>query len=195
MEESIDVDGCLRRWKEGDEAAAEELIQHLFPVISKIVRTHLPRRDDEKDLVQEILMKTFAKLHQFKGDAPITHWVSRLALTTCLDRLRAQKIRPEIRQADLTPEESDVFDAAWLTGSSPDAGAAIAARDLVDKILSSLSPEDRSLILMVDLEGRSLQEIADAMGWSISKVKMRLFRVRPQLRQMIQRLENENEQN
>ncbi len=195
MDESIDVDDCLRRWKEGSQAAAEELIQHLFPVISKIVRTHLPRRDDEKDLVQEILMKTFAKLHQFKGDAPITHWVSRLALTTCLDRLRAQKIRPEIRQADLTPEESDVFDAAWLTGSSPDAGAAIAARDLVDKILSSLSPEDRSLILMVDLEGRSLQEIADAMGWSISKVKMRLFRVRPQLRQLIHRLENENEQN
>jgi len=195
MDEPIDVDGCLRRWKEGDEAAAEALIHHLFPVISKIVRTHLPRRDDEKDLVQEILMKTFAKLHQFKGDAPITHWVSRLALTTCLDRLRAQKIRPEIRQADLTPEESDVFDAAWLTGSSPDASSAIAARDLVDKILSSLSPEDRSLVLMVDLEGRSLQEIADILGWSISKVKMRLFRVRPHLRQLIRKLENENERN
>ena len=189
MDDVIDVDGCLRRWKQGDEAAAEEIIRHLFPVISKIVRTHLPRRDDEKDLVQEILMKTFAKLHQFKGDAPLSHWVSRLALTTCLDRLRAQKIRPEIRRADLTPEESDVFDAAWLTGSSPDASEAIAARDLVDKVLSSLSPEDRSLILMVDLEGRSLQEISDVTGWSISKVKMRLFRVRPQLRQMIQKLE------
>jgi RNA polymerase sigma-70 factor (ECF subfamily) len=189
MDEPIDVDGCLQRWKKGDESAAEELIRHLYPVISKIVRTHLPRRDDEKDLVQEILMKTFSRLYQYKGDAPITHWVSRLALTTCLDRLRAQKIRPEIRQSDLTPEESDVFDAAWLTGSSPDAGDAIAARDLVDKILSSLSPEDRSLILMVDLEGRSLQEISETTGWSISKIKMRLFRVRPQLRQMIHKLE------
>src|ERR1700683_3587293 len=189
MDEPINIADCLRRWKEGDEAAAEELIRHLFPVISKIVRTHLPRRDDEKDLVQEILMKTFAKLHQYKGDAPITHWVSRLAVTTCLDRLRAQKIRPEIRHADLTPDESDVFDAAWLTGSSPDASEAIAARDVVDKILSSLSPEDRSLILMVDLEGRSLQEISDTTGWSISKIKMRLFRVRPQLRQMIHKLE------
>jgi RNA polymerase sigma-70 factor (ECF subfamily) len=189
MDEPIDIDDCLQRWKQGDEAAAEELIRHLFPVISKIVRTHLPRRDDEKDLVQEILMKTFSRLHQFKGDAPITHWVSRLALTTCLDRLRAQKIRPEVRLADLTPEESEVFDAAWLTGSSPDASDAIAARDLVDKILAFLSPEDRSLILMVDLEGRSLQEISDATGWSVSKIKMRLFRVRPQLRQLIQKLE------
>jgi RNA polymerase sigma factor (sigma-70 family) len=189
MDDAIDVDSCLRRWKQGDEAAAEELIRHLFPVISRIVRTHLPRRDDEKDLVQEILMKTFSKLHQFKGDAPLSHWVSRLAVTTCLDRLRAQKIRPEIRRADLTPEDSDVFEAAWLTGSSPDAGDAIAARDLVDKLLASLSPEDRSLILMVDLEGRSLQEISEYTGWSISKIKMRLFRVRPQLRQMIHKLE------
>jgi RNA polymerase sigma factor (sigma-70 family) len=189
MDEPMDVEGCLRRWKDGDEAAAEQLIRYLFPVISKIVRTHLPRRDDERDLIQEILMKTFSRLHQYKGDAPLTHWVSRLALTTCLDRLRAQKIRPEIRRADLTPEESDVYEAAWLSGSSPDAGNAIAARDLVDKILAALSPEDRSLILMVDLEGRSLQEISETTGWSISKIKMRLFRVRPQLRQMIQKLE------
>ena len=190
MDEVIDVDDCLRRWKRGDEAAAEKLIRHLFPVISKIVRTHLPRRDDEKDLVQEILMKTFSRLHQFKGDAPITHWVSRLALTTCLDRLRAQKIRPEVRQADLTPEDSDMMDAAWLTGSSPDATSAIGARDLVEKILSCLSPEDRSLILMVDLEGRSMQEISETTGWSISKIKMRLFRIRPQLRQMISKFED-----
>jgi RNA polymerase sigma-70 factor (ECF subfamily) len=129
-------------------------------------------------------------LHQFKGDAPISHWVSRLALTTCLDRLRAQKIRPEVRQADLTPEDADIFEAEWMTGSTRDAGDAIAARDLVDKILASLSPEDRSLILMVDLEGRSLQEISESTGWSISKIKMRLFRVRPQLRQMINKLED-----
>src|SRR5271170_3602779 len=126
MDDDINIDDCLQRWGRGDEAGAEELIQHLYPLISKIVRTHLPRRDDEKDLVQEILMKMFAKLHQYKGDAPLTHWVSRLALTTCLDRLRAQKIRPEVRHTDLTPDEADVYDAAWMTGSSPDAGAAIA---------------------------------------------------------------------
>jgi RNA polymerase sigma factor (sigma-70 family) len=189
MDEPLDVDDLLRRWKHGDEAAAEDIIRHLFPIISKIVRIHLPRRDDEKDLVQEILMKTFARLHQYKGDAPLSHWVSRLALTTCLDRLRAQKIRPEVRHADLTPDESDVFDAAWLTGSSPDATEAIAARDVVDKMLATLSPEDRSLILMVDLEGRSLQEISQTTGWSVSKIKMRLFRIRPQLRQIVRKLE------
>ena len=189
MDEPIDVNDCLHRWKNGDEAGAEQLILHLYPVIARIVRVHLPRRDYEEDLIQEILMKTFSRLHQYKGDAPIAHWVSRLAVTTCLDRLRAQKIRPEIRRADLTVEESDAIDETWLMGTTPDAGHAIAARDLVDKILSTLPPEDRTLILMVDLEGRSLQEISQVTGWTVSKIKMRLFRIRPQLRQMIQKLE------
>jgi len=189
MDQPIDVPSCLQRWKEGDESAAEELIRYLYPVISKIVRLHLPRRDDEEDLIQEILMKTFSRLHQYKGDAPMSHWVSRLALTTCLDRLRAQKVRPEIRWTDLTPEETTVFDATWLSGSTRDAGHAIQARDLVDKILSTLSGEDRSLILMVDLEGKALQEIADETGWSVSKIKMRLFRIRTQLRKMLNNLE------
>lgn len=189
MDQSIDVADCLQRWKRGEEAAAEELIRYLYPVISKIVRTHLPRRDDEEDLVQEILMKTFSRLHQYKGDAPMSHWVSRLALTTCLDRLRAQKIRPEIRWTDLTPEDETVFDATWLEGRTKDASEAIQARDLVDKILSTLPAADRSLILMVDLEGQALQEISNLTGWSISKIKMRLFRIRAHLRKMMHNLE------
>jgi RNA polymerase sigma factor (sigma-70 family) len=189
MDPLIDVAGCLQRWKQGDESAAEELIRHLYPVISKIVRTNLPRRDHEDDVIQEILMKIFSRLHQYKGDAPMTHWVSRLALTTCLDRLRAQKIRPEVRWTDLTPEESQAFDAAWLGGKTSDASDAIEARDLVDKLLSTLSPADRSLILLVDLEGRSIEEISDMTGWGVSKIKMRLFRVRSQLRKTMHNLE------
>jgi RNA polymerase sigma-70 factor (ECF subfamily) len=188
MDPSPDLAAALQRWRAGDESAGEELIRGLFPVISKIVRLHLPRRDDESDLIQEILMKTFSRLHQYKGTAPLTHWVSRLALTTCLDRLRAQKVRPEVRWADLTPAEAEVFDTAWLEGRSRDAGQAIEARDLVEKILSVLPAEDRSLILMVDREGHSLEEISGMTGWGVSKIKMRLFRVRSHLRKLIHQL-------
>ncbi|MCE0483475.1 MAG: RNA polymerase sigma factor [Methylacidiphilales bacterium] len=192
MDQPIDVADCLRRWQAGDESAAEELIRHLYPMIAKIVRMNLPRRDDEKDLVQEILMKTFSKLHQFRGDAPMTHWVSRLALTTCLDRLRAQRIRPEIRRTDLTPEELEMVDASWLDGKTADASSSIQARDLVDKLLSTLSPADRNLILLVDLEGHSLEEISQLTGWGISKIKMRLFRIRGHLRNQMERLEHQS---
>src|SRR5271156_6042217 len=119
--EPPDLADALRRWRDGNEAAGEELIHGLYPIISRIVRLHLPRRDDENDLIQEVLMKTFSRLHQYKGSAPLTHWVSRLALTTCLDRLRAQKIRPEVRWTDLTPEETEALDASWLGSKTPDA--------------------------------------------------------------------------
>jgi RNA polymerase sigma-70 factor (ECF subfamily) len=176
----------LQRWRAGDESAGEELITLLFPVISRIVRIHLPRRDDESDLTQEILMKTFSRLHQFQGTAPLSHWVSRIALTTCLDRLRAQKARPEVRWSDLTPPEAELFDTTWLEGRTEGPEKAIAARDLVERMLAALPPQDRSLILMVDLEGRSLDEISQLTGWSLSKVKMRLFRIRGYLRKLIQ---------
>lgn len=189
MDLPIDVADCLQRWRRGDESAAEELIRHLHPVIARIVRTNLPRRDNEEDIVQEILMKTFSRLHQYKGDAPLSHWVSRLALTTCMDRLRAQKIRPEVRWSDLTTEETEVFETAWLGGKTGDGTGAIHARDLVEKLLSTLEPMDRSLILQADLEGHSLEEISGRTGWGISKIKMRLFRVRAQLRKTMQRLE------
>ena len=130
-------------------------------------------------------MKTFSRLHQFQGTAPLTHWVSRIALTTCLDRLRAQKVRPEVRWSDLTTAESEVFDTTWLEGQTRGADRAIAARDLVEKLLAVLPPADRSLILMVDLEGRSLEEISQLTGWGLSKVKMRLFRIRGHLRKLI----------
>ena len=60
MDQPIDVADCLRRWRQGDERAAEDLIGHLYPVVVRIVRTHLSRRDHEEDLVQEVFMKTFS---------------------------------------------------------------------------------------------------------------------------------------
>ena len=188
MEPSPDLASAVQRWRDGDQSAGEDLIRGLYPFISKIVRLHLPRRDDESDLIQEILLKTFSRLHQYRATAPVTHWVSRLALTTCLDRLRAQKVRPEVRWADLTPAEAEIFDTAWLEGRTRDAGGAIEARDLVERVLSSLPTEDRSLILMVDLEGHSLEEISELTGWGVSKIKMRLFRVRSHLRKLIHQL-------
>jgi RNA polymerase sigma-70 factor (ECF subfamily) len=189
MDQPIDVDDCLRRWRAGDQQSAEELIAHLYPVIARIVRTHLSRRDAEEDLIQEVLMKTFSRLHQYKGEAPLSHWVSRLAVTVCVDRLRAHRIRPEVRWTDLTPEDNEVFNLAAMESRTKDAGVVIQAHDLVDKLLSALPAQDRSLILMVDLEGRSLDEISELTGWGVSKVKMRLFRIRSQLRRSMEKLE------
>src|SRR6478609_9688512 len=109
-EGGLDVQSWVRKVREGDEAAARDLFNHLFPLVIKVVRAHLPRRTSEEDLVQTVFMKLFANLGQYSGQVPIEHWVSRIAVNTCFNELKAEKIRPEWRWSDFSEEEQHVID-------------------------------------------------------------------------------------
>ncbi len=185
----LDVSACLRQVRERDEDAARDLIGHLYPLVIKIVRSHLPRRTDEEDLAQDIFLKIFTKLEQFKGGVPFEHWVSRVALTTCLDKLRMQKRRPEWRMADLSEQESNVIEAVTHSENDPHPAEALAARELVTRLLEMLKPDDRMVITMLDLEGRSLAEIEQLTGWNKTLVKVRAFRARRKMRKFLDQLE------
>jgi RNA polymerase sigma factor (sigma-70 family) len=91
-----------------DDDAARELVRRLYPIVAKMVRAHRPRRTPEEDLCQMIFIKVFQKLAQFSGKVPLEHWVSRVAINTCLNQIAAEKARPELRQADLSEEEQAV---------------------------------------------------------------------------------------
>src|SRR5438477_12602094 len=84
-----------------DDEAARALVRQLYPLVAKIVRAHRPRRTAEEDLCQMIFIKVFQKLSQFSGKVPLEHWVSRIADNTCLNQIESEKIRPELRHADL----------------------------------------------------------------------------------------------
>src|ERR1043166_8811279 len=88
-----------------DDEAAPELVRRLYPLVAKMVRAHRPRRTSEEDLCQMIFIKVFQKLSQFSGKVPLEHWVSRIAVNTCLSQIEWEKIRPELRHADLSVEE------------------------------------------------------------------------------------------
>ncbi|MES1194349.1 MAG: sigma-70 family RNA polymerase sigma factor, partial [Opitutus sp.] len=109
-DESFDLVGCLERVRRRDQVAAKQLVEHLYPLVSRIVRSHLPRRVAEEDLAQDIFLKMFTRLEQYQGNVPFPHWVSRIAVTTCIDQLRAQKRRPEFRWADLSETEAEGLD-------------------------------------------------------------------------------------
>jgi RNA polymerase sigma-70 factor (ECF subfamily) len=184
----FDVAGCLVRVRRRDQQAARDLVDHLFPLVLRIVRSHLPRRVSEEDLCQEVFLKMFSRLAQYQGAVPFTHWVSRIAVTTCIDHLRAQRRRPEFRWADLSENEAQVLDAV-LTGENDVAtNDALAARELVHKLLSQLKPDDQLVVRMLDLEQRSIAEIAAVTGWNQSLVKVRAFRARRKLQKLFQEL-------
>jgi RNA polymerase sigma-70 factor (ECF subfamily) len=188
-DESFDLAGCLDRVRQRDQAAARALVDHLYPLVIRIVRAHLPRRVSEEDLAQDIFLKMFTRLEQYKGAVPFPHWVSRIAVTTCIDQLRSQKRRPEFRWADLSENEADVLDAVMTNENDVEAGDALAARELVHKLLDQLKPDDRLVIQLLDLEQKTIAEISATTGWSQSLVKVRAFRARRKLQKLFQELE------
>ncbi|MEI6861325.1 MAG: RNA polymerase sigma factor [Verrucomicrobiota bacterium] len=180
----FDLAGCLTRVRAQDQAAARALVEHLYPLVLRIIRTRRPRRVPEEDIAQDIFLKMFTRLEQYQGNVPFTHWVSRIAVTTCIDHLRAQQRRPEFRWADLSENEAQMLDHVLTNERAVDAGEALAASELVEKLLAQLKPDDRTVIQMLDLEQKSLVEISEITGWNTTLIKVRAFRARRKLQKL-----------
>jgi len=184
----FDLAGCLDRVRKRDQQAARELVEHLYPLVIRIVRAHLPRRVAEEDLSQEVFLKMFSRLGQYQGAVPFPHWVSRIAVTTCIDHLRAQKRRPEFRWADLSEKEVDVLDAVMTNENDVAVNDAMAAHELVHRLIAELKPEDQLVIRLLDLEQKKIAEIAQIKGWNQTLIKVRAFRARRKLQKLFQEL-------
>jgi len=187
-DQPFDLAGCLDRVRKRDQDAARDLVEHLHPLVIRIARAHLPRRVAEEDLAQEIFLKMFTRIDQYQGNVPFTHWVSRIAVTTCIDQLRAQKRRPELRWADLSERETQVLDSAVSNENDVAPDDALEARELVHKILDRLSPQDRLVIQYLDLDQKTIAEISALTGWNQTLVKVRAFRARRKLQRFYREL-------
>ena len=185
MLEKMDMTGLLARVAEGDQAAARALVDEVLPMVRRIVRARRPRRIAEEDLMQEVFMKMFARLGQYQGDAPLAHWVARIAVTTCLDHGRAWQRRPELRWADLAEWETEFLERVTDNENERRPGDALATRELVEKLLGRLKEDDRRVIVLFELERRSILEICAETGWSFEFTKMRLFRARRKLCRLV----------
>ncbi len=172
----------LERGRAGDEKAILELFHYMYPHVAKLVQANLPARESAEDLIQQVCIKVMSHLNQFSGKVPFLHWVSRIAVNTCLNQIRHEKRRPELRLADLSEDEATVVEQLASSPGEIDASDQVAAKELVDKLLATLRPDDRLLMRLMYLEGRQLQEIAEITGWNRSLIKVRAFRARAQLR-------------
>jgi RNA polymerase sigma-70 factor (ECF subfamily) len=171
-----------------DDDAARELVRRLYSLVAKIVRAHRPRRTSEEDLSQMIFIKLFQKLSQFSGKVPLEHWVSRIAVNTCLNQIAAEKVRPELRHADLSEEEQAVVQnlAASSEELAPD--RRFASRQLVEHLLDLLKPAERLVIDLLYLQQRSVEEIRQLTGWSTSLIKVRAFRARRKMKDQLDKI-------
>lgn len=180
----------VARLQAGDEEAFEELFNRHRRRVSLIASRFFRQRDQIEEIVQESFTKAYFALRDFSNqqEASFAAWIARIAFNACYDELRRAKRRPESAMSNISDEE-----AAWLKdqlrseGAGDDIERAAIARDLAGKLLSRLSPEDRMVLVMMDVEGLSVSEIAESTRWSISKVKVRAHRARRSLRRVMER--------
>src|SRR6202162_5407202 len=148
-----------------DDEAARPLVRRLYPLVAKMVRSHRSRRTSEEDLCQMIFIKIFQKLSQFSGKVPLEHWVSRIAVNTCLNQIEAEKTRPELRYADLSEEEQAVVENLVTSPRELAPDEQLASRQLVEHLLGLLKPVERLAIDLPFFAGRSLEEIRKITRW------------------------------
>jgi len=171
-----------------DDEAARALVRRLYPTVAKIVRAHRPRRTAEEDLCQMIFIRVFQKLSQFSGKVPLEHWVSRIAVNTCLNQIESERIRPEVRHADLSTEEQAVIENLATTSEELAPDQRFVSRQLVDHLLAALKPIERLAIDLLYLQGRSVEEIRKITGWSAALIKVRAFRARQKMKQQLAKI-------
>ena len=148
---------------------------------------HRYERDAHKveDLAQETFVKAWRALGQFDGRAPLEHWLSRIAVRVALDHLRREKRRRN--EIGLPELGEDVLD--WLRRDEENRELdSRTAAEILDLAMRDLSPADRIVITMQEIEGRSVKEISAAIGASGVAVRVRAMRARAKLKRALEKL-------
>src|SRR5246127_2420231 len=192
--DALDAGALVQAALRHDDKAAGELVRRLYPLVAKIVRSHRPRRTPEEDLCQMIFIRMFQRLHQFSGKVPIEHWVSRIAVNTCLNQIESEKVRPELRHADLSIEEQATIENLATSAEELAPDQQLASRQLVEHLLAALKPVERLAIDLLYLQGRSVEEIRKITGWSAALIKVRAFRARQKMKQQLSKISAKEKQ-
>jgi RNA polymerase sigma-70 factor (ECF subfamily) len=175
----------------GDEAAFEEIVHRYTPRVFHIASKFFRQRSSVEEVGQEVFLKVYTQLSSFKGLGSFEGWISRIATNTCLNLVRHAKRRPESPVADLTEEE-----ASWLDNKLADVSArrfeamenSRVAADLAERVLTTLTPDDRLVLTLIDGEDASVKEVSEATGWSESKIKVKAMRARTKMRKAVENL-------
>jgi RNA polymerase sigma-70 factor (ECF subfamily) len=174
----------------GDAASFEPLVQKYSPRVFATARRYARRESEVEDIAQEVWLKAFEKLGSFRGEAPFEHWLMRMTVRTCYDFLRGHQRNRESSFTDLSDPENDWLErfAAAPETASDDADA---AKLLIGRVMERLSPQARLVITLLEIEDRSVKEIAELTGWSVPLVKVRAFRARGEMKKILAKMARE----
>src|SRR6202023_1271318 len=169
----------VRRAQAGDKEAFEELVrrhQHrVFAVAGGILR----RREDVEDIAQQVFVKAYFSLKRFDQRAAFSTWLYKITVNECWDLLRKRKVRPLVYESDLSEEQARQYGAPEeRSAPALDISDKLVARERVEKLLECLDERDRMMLILKEVEGFAVEEIAEILDLNANTVKVRLFRAR-----------------
>ena len=169
----------VRQAQQGDKAAFESLVhRHQYRVFA-VARGILKRQEDVEDIAQQVFVKAYFSLKRFDQRAAFSTWLYKITVNECWDLLRKRKSRPLVYEADFSEEQSQQYASPERDVSrGPDTSDRMAMRERLENMLAQLEKRDRAMLILKEVEGFSVEEIAESMGLNANTVKVRLFRAR-----------------
>ncbi len=174
------------RAKEGDSLAMEELFLRYRQPVFRLVYRSVQNVEDAEDIVQDVFVKAFERLHTFREQSRFSTWLMRIALNLCTDHARSQKRRQELLKREAEHK------LGWMTHPEPPNPDEVVQQNALQEAfytaLNRLPEHHRQIIVMRDLEEMEYEEIAQVLNTTVGGVKLRVMRARRALKTQLEPL-------
>lgn len=179
----------VKRVQARDEIAFREIVERYQSKVFSIIFGILRNRNDAEDIAQQVFAKIYFSIKNFDFRSSLLTWIYKITVNECYDYLRKKRVRKLVYESDFSDEDAQRMEASEpATDPRPPIDTRLAQRDLILKLLSKLSEEDRSLMLLKEVEGHSVEELAQMTGLNENTIKVKLFRTRQKLLKAASRL-------
>src|SRR5262252_2864384 len=169
----------VKRAQKEDKEAFEELVRRHQARVFAVAGGILRNKEDVEDIAQQVFLKAYFSLKGFDQRAAFSTWLYKITVNECWDLLRKRKVRPLLYEADFSEEQLKQYSASeQRADNGPDTSERLAMRQRLDRMLAQLDERDRAMLILKEVEGFSVEEIADSLGLNANTVKVRLFRAR-----------------
>jgi RNA polymerase sigma-70 factor (ECF subfamily) len=180
----------VRRAQAGDESAFREIVERYQSKVFSIIHGIVRQRNDVEDIAQQVFAKVYLSIKSFDFRSSLITWIYKITVNECFDYLRKRKVRKLVYESDLSEDEvRRVENTEPNIDRQAPADASLASRDYVVKLLSRVSDEERMLLMMKEVEGFSVEELAEKTGMNENTIKVKLFRARQKLVKAAHRLD------
>lgn len=184
-----DEAALVRRVQAGEEVAFKELVERFQSKVFSIIYGILRNRNDAEDISQQVFSKIYFSINSFDFRSSLLTWIYKITVNECYDYLRKKKVRKLVYESDFSEDDTRRMENSEVAmDRRPAADDTLAKRDLVAKLMTKISEEDRSLMMLKEVEGHSVEELAQMTGMNENTIKVKLFRARQKLLKAAQRL-------